>query len=210
MKRQVMIAVGGVAVAAVVLVSGAESSGFEPRLNPNHDCSYCHSIHGSPGPSLTVAADVEVLCLTCHGAAGTSSFKAEVHTNKPRRSEFDPFSFTCISCHDPHSELPNWLTGTNIRLVGTHADGTGLSRILTLNNGIQDVVFESRGTNVGDVLLHSFADGDEDGNGIYDGICEVCHTLTGNHSNSAGTSNHNHNRGKTCTVCHDHADGFNR
>ncbi|RJR15265.1 MAG: CxxxxCH/CxxCH domain-containing protein [Nitrospiraceae bacterium] len=49
----------------------------------------------------------------------------------------------------------------------------------------------------------SFADGD----GTYDGICEVCHTQTVYHRNNA-SGNHTHNEGLKCTLCHTHADGF--
>ncbi len=50
---------------------------------------------------------------------------------------------------------------------------------------------------------NSFADGD----GTYDGVCEVCHTQTIYHKNSAA-GNHTHNAGIDCTTCHLHIDGF--
>ncbi|MBI4843275.1 MAG: hypothetical protein HY809_02990 [Nitrospirae bacterium] len=46
-----------------------------------------------------------------------------------------------------------------------------------------------------------------DGDGVYDGVCEVCHTETGYHKNNAG-GNHNHNLGVHCTDCHSHKGGF--
>lgn len=175
-----------------------------------HQCSYCHLLHGGQGPSLTNNADVEILCQTCHGAAGTSPLKAEVHTNtNQRKSDYDPFTFTCTDCHNPHDNMFNWLGGINIGLVGADVDGSGLSRIQTPNSGIREYVFESRGTNVGQPSLHSFADNDEDGNGYYDGACEACHTLAGHHRNNA-SGDHSHNLGKTCTQCHDHTDYFMR
>ncbi len=176
-----------------------------------HQCSYCHTIHGgSGGPTLLNAADVEILCQTCHGAGGTSPLKAEVHTNT-RRSDYSPFYVTCIECHMPHSTLMNWLGGQNIRLVGVDAEGTGLASVISpTGQGVRYVVFESRGTGFGDPSLHSFADNDEDNNGYWDGICETCHTQTGNHQNNSA-SNHNHNTGKSCTAsCHKHTTNFNR
>lgn len=103
--------------------------------------------------------------------------------------------------------MPNWLGGTNRKLVGSNLDGTGVAKILGLDFGFRNVVFESRGTGVGEPSLHSFADGDEDGNGVYDGVCETCHTLTKHHRNSS-SGKHTHNRGKWCPKCHEHVTNF--
>lgn len=48
----------------------------------------------------------------------------------------------------------------------------------------------------------SFADGD----GTYDGICEVCHTQTTYHKSSGGGGAHN--AATKCTTCHSHVNGF--
>jgi predicted CXXCH cytochrome family protein len=172
--------------------------------NP-HECNFCHIMHSAPGPSLTLAADIEVLCLTCHGPAGTSTYKAAAHTNESP-GPYDLFYMTCIDCHTPHSSEDNWLGGTNIRQVGYDVDGTEIARVITPNSGVREVVFESRGSDVGQPTLHSFADEDEDGNGIYDGICEVCHTQTTHHQNDGGGSSHY--PGSTCVACHVHSSGF--
>ena len=58
------------------------------------------------------------------------------------------------------------------------------------------VVFTSR------TGLNSFADGDE----IYDGVCEVCHTETKHHTNDAHRSQHH--TGEDCILCHEHANEF--
>lgn len=52
--------------------------------------------------------------------------------------------------------------------------------------------------------VNSFADGDVD----YDGICEVCHTQTTYHRNTAA-GDHNHQKSDRCTDCHLHIEGFN-
>ena len=57
-------------------------------------------------------------------------------------------------------------------------------------------LFNSTGTN-------SYADGD----GTYDGVCEVCHTETLFHRNNS-TGDHIHNTGSECTICHKHIEGF--
>jgi len=199
------IVLGGlVFIAAIVFWPGSTEA-----LNPNHyGCSQCHSIHSAPGQNLTNELTVEVLCLSCHGPAGISTLKADVHQNTPG-SSYPAFRMTCMDCHNPHDNRQNWLGGTNLKLVGRKIAGVTNAGISTPNSGVRDVVFESRGTNVGDPSLHSFADADQDGNGVYDGACEVCHTLTRFHHNNSG-GNHNHQTGRTCTNCHDHDNYFHR
>lgn len=187
-------------------------------LNPNHECAFCHGLHTAPGTRLTREADVEVLCLSCHGPAGISIFKADVHTND-RNSQYAPFRISCMTCHDPHDGEPNRLgthfhdrenitvEGINIKNVGKVLDGSGVAKIATPNSGLREVVFEFRGREADDVETHTFADDDADGDGIWDGACEVCHTQTRHHRNNE-TGGHSHNRGRTCTNCHAHVDNF--
>jgi predicted CXXCH cytochrome family protein len=161
-----------------------------PRTSWNlvHVCTYCHDPHGGPNTANLLDEDVEVLCLTCHGPGGVATAKADTHEGH-----------TCLDCHDKHLYVDHWLGGENLDTVGPEDPLTGLARILTPAGNLLDVVFESRGTDAGEPSLHSFADDDEDGNGVYDGVCEVCHREEGVD---------NHNFGRTCTVCHDHGDGF--
>jgi len=203
-------------------------------LNPSHECSFCHDLHGASGTELQNETDTEVLCLTCHGSAGTSSLKAEVHFND-NNSDYDPFEITCIRCHDPHSDQPNWLgthvhagdgstwSGTNIKLVGYDGPG-GVAIIQTTEwddssgvyvSGMRSVVFEQLGdNNDADLQIHSFADADQDGNGVKDGGCETCHTQTKHHCNgdptNTGQCGENHNTGRICTNCHGHDTNFQR
>jgi len=63
---------------------------------------------------------------------------------------------------------------------------------------------------VGGSNEHSFA-GDVDGDGLYQGPCEVCHTRTKHHRNNndfPGDADHTHNVGLKCTLCHKHENGF--
>lgn len=196
-----------IAIIAVVLgsalllwPSGAQS------LLPGHQCYYCHNMHGAPGFTLLANAQVEALCLTCHGPGGISTRKAEVHQNEAR-SSYPAFRITCRQCHDPHDNLPNWMNGINIELVGGVTSSLGKAQIVTVNSGTRFVTFESRGSDAGQPTLHSFADADEDGNGYYDGICETCHTLTKFHRNNS-SGGHSHNTGRTCPDCHLHANYF--
>ena len=191
-------------------------------LNPNHQCSFCHNLHDAPGGTLNTATSFELICLTCHGSGGTAT-QVENHTNTlvaPNKRDYPDHTESCIKCHTPHSSLPNyWGThthaedgstgGVNIRLLGVDVDGSGLAKTETPNSGIRDVVTESRGTTSGGIRMHSFADGDPPGgDGVYEGICEVCHTLVQHHRNDNSGGDHTHKVGKTCTDCHDHAKGF--
>ncbi len=199
-RRNVSIAWMAVVITASTLPAG---SVFAQTGSP-HDCSFCHTTHSAPGPTLLLNADVEVHCLSCHGPAGTSTKKAAVHSNAT--TQYAAFSMSCIDCHTPHSSLINWLGGTNIMQVGKDVSGGGVAEVSTPNSGIRDVVFESRGTGAAQPSLHSFADSDEDANTVYDGVCEVCHTLTGHHRNNLADATHY--TGDTCVTCHTHDSGF--
>ncbi|MFC1718176.1 hypothetical protein ACFL6S_31260 [Candidatus Poribacteria bacterium] len=94
---------------------------------------------------------------------------------------------SCTTCHYPHER------GSNIDAVREQIETP------PPNSEIKDVIFTvSSG-------IHSFADGD----GIYDGICEVCHTETKYHRNDP-SGDHSHNVGSNCTVadCHMHSEGM--
>jgi len=207
-RRMILLFSFGFVLVIAILAVIIYWPGSTEALNPNHgNCSICHSLHNSPGQTLTNNAVVEVLCLSCHGPAGAATKKAEVHKNKPS-SSYAPFTMTCPDCHDPHDNRQNWLGSTNIKQIGRNISGSLDARINTPNSGVRDVVFVSRGTDAGGPSLHSFADNDQDGNSIYDGACEVCHTLAANHRNNSG-GNHAHYTGQTCTQCHDHTNYFN-
>ncbi|NVO01261.1 MAG: hypothetical protein HXX09_01030, partial [Bacteroidetes bacterium] len=95
---------------------------------------------------------------------------------------------TCITCHDPHQ------TGaTNIYLIR--------SSIVTPNSGTKSVDFgaNTSGSNYADAT------------GTFNGVCEVCHTLTDHYTNTAmGTTDARHIASPVtkCTTCHPHNKGF--
>jgi len=91
--------------------------------------------------------------------------------------------FLCTDCHESHGETANL---RNIKEV-----------ILTPNSGPRDVIFLS------ETGMNSYADGDA----VYDGVCEACHTLTSFHRNNP-TGNHMHNAATKCVTCHPHDYGF--
>jgi hypothetical protein len=92
-----------------------------------------------------------------------------------------PDSTSCRDCHDHEGE-----TGTNLALIPVALDNR-------YTGGARAVVFMD---------TTDFADGD----GTYDGVCEVCHTATDYHRQSGGMPAHNNQ--KDCPACHTHASGF--
>jgi hypothetical protein len=89
--------------------------------------------------------------------------------------------FDCSVCHDQQTTR----NLNNIREV-----------IETPNSGPMEVWF------IAYEGWRSFADGDS----VYDGVCEVCHTVTSYHTNYGdGTV---HFDGQDCTVCHPHENDF--
>jgi hypothetical protein len=95
----------------------------------------------------------------------------------------------CLTCHQAHNT--DNLAG--VREVARTTDRSERAVSFTSFTGIG-----------------SFADGD----GVYDGICEVCHTTTKYHRrDGSGFANHSSGvgmAGKDCTICHTHASGFAR
>lgn len=86
-----------------------------------HDCSFCHNLHGVG--MIPEASQVEILCLNCHGPAGSSILKADIHKNEPGKGTRPPrfnFSFSCADCHNPHEgeSFVNWRGTSNIRMIG--------------------------------------------------------------------------------------------
>ena len=108
-------------------------------------------------------------------------------------------TFECLTCHMPHGT-------TNIYMVR--------DTIQTPNSGNLEVVFKTLG--IGD----SFNDPDpspgdptsgvmaDSTDGVFTGVCEVCHTTTGHHRNDGSQPPPNHNDAVDCTSCHPHEAGF--
>ncbi len=206
------------ALLLTILASQDGSAASVESVIAGHDtCEQCHGLF--PGgkkfresggekdrPAKIPSDRIDLLCLGCHGPAGISNLKADVHG---MQNYVIKRTIGCITCHDPHDNNPNYLGGQNIKLIGEDKldKASHLARIKTTGNGKQYVVFESRGTDAGDSSLYSFADGDEDNNNIFDGICEACHTRTKYHRNNP-SGDHEHYRGNTCTDCHLHIDQF--
>ena len=128
----------------------------------------------------------------------TTAFSYEQTLNP----EFDrPFHHVenCAVCHDitkltNDQFSPSTGPGHNVR---------GIRKIIeTPNSGFKEVVFEDRN--------HTDANGVADfadGVGLFNGICEVCHTVNNHHRND-GSDNTTHFDGMRCTACHLHENEF--
>lgn len=187
-------------VSAVMMrIPGIQGSISAPvqGLDPSHDCSFCHDLHGGVGFALNTQATIEATCLACHNGGDPLAPVVTIHENKPG-SSYAPFAMSCADCHSPHNDrdTDNEDGGKNLRLI----NGT----IATPASGDRAVVFENlQGPSNG-----TMADGDTLD---LDGVCEVCHTQTLNHRGILpGTaSNHSHGPAKArCTGCHPHDDKF--
>jgi len=191
MRSQFLLIAAGILATALLLTIPLPAS-----ATCNSPCGYCHNSNNPAG------AWREAMCLTCHGPGGASSLRAYAHAG-----------LDCFDCHETHGGGTNRLGGINLSHLRFDVDVTGqhsnssiarvydpLPEIVTPAENRVPVVFESRGTSDGEPSLHSFADGDEDGDGVFDGICEVCHRDY--------LHNVRHYIGETCTGCHPHSNGF--
>jgi predicted CXXCH cytochrome family protein len=145
------------------------------------DCLDCHTIHGTPLYNYkTVEGNVN-LCKSCHNESGVG----DINTHSPGGTDL-----MCSTCHNPHRQDQQIVHGSTFsKLIREN--------VTTPNSGILPVqLLAATGTK-------SFADGD----GVYDGICEVCHTTTDYHRNNV-SGNHLHNVAADCRTCHVHLDGF--
>jgi hypothetical protein len=106
---------------------------------------------------------------------------------------------SCLTCHTAHNTA-------NIYLVK--------EIIQTPNSGARNVVVKTLGAGdpyndpdpvPGDPTSGTLAD---DSDGVYTGVCEVCHTSTNHHRNDATTPVVGHHNAENCTDCHAHDSGF--
>lgn len=166
-----------------LLALAAPAAGQDPPHDPGNglDCLSCHVMHNAPGAHYTTIPGVLNLCLSCHNPLGV----APVETHSPGGVDIG-----CTVCHDPHTQEQAAVHGSSYsKLVHT--------TIATPNSGDRLVKL------MAPTGPHSFADGDA----VYDGVCEVCHTVTDYHRNNP-SGNHAHNVATNCTGCHPHEAGF--
>jgi cytochrome c553 len=204
MKNSIFLArfplIVSVALVLLVFVPGSATA-----LMSDHECDYCHSLHSAPGFTLlnqpsqaNLVLTAELVCLSCHGPTGSSSLTADVHTNGG--SSFPSNRISCIECHDAHDHQQNIDGVDNLNMVlGTITVMTSLDPI-NFPNDI-DAVFADT----------DYSDGSYDYTkpDPWNGICQVCHTLTKNQRNDGTKSGHQ--LGTSCTAsCHPHSNGFDK
>ena len=155
-------------------------------------CGECHTTHSAFGTLLdsSKGSTIETLCQSCHYASGPGS-PAATHECSTAESCNFTFTMTCTRCHNPHKQEQN---NKNSSTYGKFLKTT----IATPNSGSRAVVL------MGATGPKSFADDDA----TIDGICEVCHTQTSHHTNSATQSDSDHSPAGNCAGCHGHAQNF--
>jgi hypothetical protein len=105
----------------------------------------------------------------------------------------------CTVCHDMYGggDCGDY---TNLRLIycDLSTPNSGIKTVKFTCNFSQESPCDPEGTN-------SYADGDA----IYDGVCEVCHTNTRHHRNDGNNPDPDpHYAGEDCITCHSHSDEF--
>jgi hypothetical protein len=150
--------------------------------------------------------DGMVECMTCHAPHGADSGGANggdgdgmllrdvndetlcqtCHTEHVIHNVCGEWRPTCRECHDVHD-----VDNENLVLIAREIDGAPV----TFSE-------EDPACGSGRDYIHSVCDPPG-----YDGICEVCHTDTDQHRNSA-EGDHTHNAQMQCTACHWHENGF--
>ncbi|MBK3515875.1 CxxxxCH/CxxCH domain c-type cytochrome [Carboxylicivirga marina] len=140
----------------------------------------------------TLAANGEQInCSSCHGVHDVAGGTLTTDGNLLKAANDGTL---CLDCHE------GAMTHKSLSCLVCHkVHNTNKDNIYMVNDVVNGstVVFPS---------LTSFADGD----GTYDGICEVCHVDDGTplKYHRADGSGSSHNDGANCTSCHPHDGGF--
>lgn len=105
----------------------------------------------------------------------------ETAMGRPEQNHVGQDTTYCTTCHNPHFHQPQFARYFVNDVIETPQG----NREVHFNNAT-DFVHGAPG---------------------YDGICEICHTQTAYHRNTAA-GNHTHNNGTNCLTCHPHEQGF--
>ncbi len=139
-------------------------------------------------------------CVSCHpsavppvqkGAATAVPGQELQISALPPEASLAHWWFGCDTCHTLHAGT------TNLHLISEVIDTDYLPPEYAVKTGLRPVVF----------LNHEGPNSYADGDAVYDGVCEVCHTKTAHHRGDP-SGDHTHFPGVKCTSCHDHAKYF--
>lgn len=169
-------------------------AGFAPpfRLSDPHRSLSCTACHQS-GASFTRYDSITSASCTdsCHRPDGTgTATAADVHGSSVVGSKYGTWGAECKDCHNPHQQEQL------IANASPHSKLVKTQIVTPAGNKATVRLVADRGPG-----------GLADGDGTYDGACEVCHTRTEFHRGDA-SGNHVHFEGQRCTNCHKHAKGF--
>ncbi len=149
-----------------------------------NQCTACHdatSAHIGPASTKRLLVAGNGLCDSCHTTASGKGLP-EARIDLPVHGPFAHYTTTadsrageCAGCHDTHGT-------TNRASVRTVINGQTINYTNT-STGFRVTV--------------------PNGNGIYNGLCQVCHTKVKYFRNNAPPSL-SHNGGKNCLSCHTH------
>jgi len=189
--------VSGILAAAALCLAGGLFCPAQALL-ADHDCAFCHILHGAPGFDLLNQVTVEAVCLSCHAVSINDTAAAAVHNPAGVASD-QPGYITCRECHDHHDNYINANGNPNIMLIGIRKDP------VTGEQFNAAVIREELPTGFGpyrEVIFEDLSDFNIDGNYPGPGVCQICHDP-------------HHNLGATCIDCHaggdtqhDHVLGF--
>jgi len=164
-------------------------------LSPPHNegngigCGSCHAMHGKLLPR---GEEQEALCKSCHNPTGMAPEMIEVTNHVIGGGVV----VDCGSCHDPHAPHV---------IADPHAGGAEAANLSLVRSDPAKYVAGAADQLVFQARPQHFAFGDEAPPWV--GACQACHQKTAHHAQS-DLSDHHHELGKDCTVCHTHKSGF--
>jgi Concanavalin A-like lectin/glucanases superfamily len=173
-------------------------------------CDSCHDVTAFDQPKLMPAwtahapADIDdtpfnSLCWSCHNDVVAPYVKT--HSSLQGGDNYGNWTVECWVCHNQHTQAQNNVNGSSHgQFIREKIRLDNITGTVPAKLGNKSVMF------LGSSGPNSFADGD----GVYDGICEVCHTKTKYFRNN-GTGidqNHGGRNGTNCISCHNHTNGF--
>jgi hypothetical protein len=184
-------------------------------------CGSCHDVTAFDQPKLMPAwtahepVDIDdtqfnTLCVSCHVTRNVFP-NIMTHSSLQTGNKYGDWTVGCWVCHNQHSQDQDNLNGSSygkliraqVRLddIQTYVDN--VIEPDPSKTGSKTVIFK------GPTGENSFADGNE----VYDGICEICHTKTTHFRNNGSGNDQLHANvgavaGTACTYCHSHENGF--